>query len=76
MRLPLLALAATAAALWTLPAASAATLAPVAGEVIVGFKPGADTLRRHPMAERLAAARRSACCSSGPRAWARGSAAR
>jgi len=56
MRLPLLALAATAAALWTLPAASAATLAPVAGEVIVGFKPGADTLRRHPMAERLAAA--------------------
>ena len=56
MRLPLLALAATAAALWTLPAASAATLAPVAGEVIVGFKPGADTLRRHPMVERLAAA--------------------
>jgi serine protease len=56
MRLPLLALAATAAALWNLPAASAATLAPVAGEVIVGFKPGADTLRRHPMAERLAAA--------------------
>jgi serine protease len=56
MRLPLLALAAMAAALWTLPAASAATLAPVAGEVIVGFKPGADTLRRHPMAERLAAA--------------------
>ncbi len=51
-----LSLAAVVAAfvLWALPPVAAA--ADPAAEVIVGFKPGADVLRWHPMAERVAAA--------------------
>jgi serine protease len=46
--------AAMAALLWALPPVAAAA-GPTA-EVIVGFKPSADVLRWHPMAERIAAA--------------------
>lgn len=57
MHAALPALAAALAALsFLLPARAAPALSPVTGEVIVGFKPGSDTLRRHPVAERLAAA--------------------
>jgi serine protease len=55
MNLALFASAGLTALVLSLPA-TAAPLPPVPGEVIVGFKAGADTLRRHPIAERLAAA--------------------
>ena len=49
-------LAAALAAFLLAAAALPARAAPAAAEVIVGFKPGAEVLRWHPMAERVAAA--------------------